>query len=145
MRQAEQNQAEIIERPESTGSSPTSPQSIGLSKILQHLRMRFPDQSDDNLLTMILEVKRNNNNSLKNMSMNRINFDIQNLIINSILDKECAICCEEFQDDSDDIMKMKCCKKKICRNCIKNCQKNRRECPFCRTYTILDEEYPALR
>ena len=98
------NYREALRRAEQT------PTPSMLNTILETVRERFPDQSDDNLLTMILEVlsffkkkflkynmknlsnsyfqvKRSNNNSLKNVTMNRVIRDIQNLINNSILDQ----------------------------------------------------------
>jgi len=111
-----------------------------LNRILETVREQFPDQPDDNLLTMILEVKRDHSNSLKSVSMNRIIQDIRNLINNSILDQECGICLEPL----DLPYKMECCKKDACKKCIKIWQETNRDCPFCRQFTVLDEEFPAL-
>ena len=117
-------------------------QSLTMHNIIEAIKNNFPEQTDQELISLLIEVKKNNNDSLKHISMNKLMSDIKNLINNAIIDKECGICLEKLQPS--EVFLMECCKKKVCKKCIKDCQKTKRECPFCRKYTVLDEEFPAL-
>ena len=112
-----------------------------LGSILEVIRGFFPSFTEQELLGLILEVKKNNNGSIKHMTMNRIISEIKTLIVNSVLDAECGICLEVIND----MFVMPCCKKKTCKRCINHWQETKRDCPFCRRYIIMEEDFPKLK
>ena len=111
-----------------------------LDRIMVAAKEAFPGQSDDNLLTMIMEIKREHG-GLKSLTMNSLIMKMRDLV-NSNLDEECTICLEPM-DRKIDVMKLKC-KHEFHLDCIHEYFKIKMECPLCRRYEVLDDEYPSL-
>ena len=112
-----------------------------LDKILVAAQEAFPRQTKDNILTMIMEIKRSHG-GLKSLTMNKLIMEMQDML-NSNLDDECSICLESLSDDLKEIIALKC-KHEFHFDCIHKYFAIKMECPLCRSFEVLDEEFPSL-
>ena len=112
-----------------------------LDKILVAAQEAFPRQTKDNILTMIMEIKRNHG-GLKSLTMNKLIMEMQDML-NSNLDEECSICLESLNDNRKEIIALKC-KHEFHFDCIHKYFAIKMECPLCRSFEVLDEEFPSL-
>ena len=62
-------------------------------------------------------------------------------LVNSNFIEECTICLEPLRDS--EVFELKC-KHEFHLNCIHKYFAIKMECPLCRRYEVLDEEFPAL-
>ena len=113
-----------------------------LDKILLAAQQAFPRQSKDNILTMIMEIKRNHG-GLKSLTMNKLITEMQDMLNSNDMDDECSICLESLSDHQSQIIELRC-KHEFHLDCIHKYFAIKMECPLCRSFEILDEEFPSL-
>jgi len=98
----------------------------------------YPDLKQDQLFSMIREIKKQNNNTLKNLSLNQILDKVSELKDNY----DCAICMCDMLGDKNTKLE---CGHEFHSVCVDPWIQANRTCPMCRKLQYPDQEYPQLQ
>ena len=106
-----------------------------MTSIFQAAKETYPNKEERELNEAIESVKRSNNNSLNNLTINQILMKV-----GEFFEEECSICLDPM---TSNIMELSC-KHQYHRDCIKRHFEIKKDCPKCRRHIVLDEDFPSL-
>jgi len=129
--------ADLSTPPPAAASSPAKKKPL-IQQIIDGVIAIYPDLKQDQLWSMIMEIKKQNNNTLKNLSMNQILDKVSEL-----KDKyDCAICMCDMLGDKNTRLE---CGHEFHSACVDPWIQQNRTCPMCRNLEYPAQEYPQLQ
>jgi len=115
------------------------PAALKLQQIINQIKQIYPELKDDELYTMVLNFKKENQGTLKNLSMNDL---IEKISERISPDKtECVICLNDIRSRPQTKLS---CGHEFHTQCIEDWFRQKTECPMCRNFEINSKEFPSL-